>query len=552
MTAWPTPFPPQGIKEFITHTIRDILPYPSRWVAYKALSRPLWHSLMWQRRVNLLRSYISIGLPWDMVKPPEHQPHLTPVLKQLLKAHRLNRKSLIPKSSDLSQNDIWFKSAIALSHVLFDCAEGTFSLPNINPQNHRPDTPNVFTAPKRILYVSHAWPADRWNGYAIRTHKIALALAKHGIEVEVFCKPVSPHNLKAQAQKTPIGAAGIETMIYDNITYNRPVIDIQIDGNLTQYLQSYAKAIDDKITSYRPDIIHAASNFITGLSANIAAKAHALPIVYEVRGLWEITRLATHKAYERSVGFQAQSRLETLSVHHAAHVLTLNEPLRTKLVERGAARSKINLLPNCGDTTPPRGDLTHCNLIKTTCDFGYVGSLTDYEGLFLLIKAFEDCCKIKPNIQLIIAGDGPLTSAIIARIKASPFAQKIRYLEPLSPPDARALTKWLDVCVIARLSTPVTRIVPPLKPLTAFSVGTPCILSGLPALIDYNADIDTSLIVKAGNRKSLSAAMLKLAGNPNLRKKLGQNALGWVQKHRNWDVNAARLTRIYETLITET
>ena len=541
MSTWPTPSSPQGVKEFIALTMRDIAFYPSRWKAYTKIAWPLWRSLMWNRRVNLLRSYISVGLPWDIMQAPSYEARLNPVLIKLLKAHRLNRKSLIPSPANLSSGDIWFKGAIHISHMLFDTLNGRYKTPELASKPSEPKSSNTSI---RILYISHAWPEERWNGYAIRTHKIAQALIKQGIEVDVFCKPHSIE--KSSPDKDQ------ETIILDGVTYTRPVVKSAPNGNLTEYLQNYAAAIDEKIASFRPDILHAASNFITGLAANIAAQHNARPMIYEVRGLWEITRLSTHKAYEKSTGFRAQVHYETMAAQSANHVLTLNTALKDTLVSRGVVSSKISLFPNCGDIEAPADTPFKLNINKSGCDFGYVGSLTDYEGLFLLIDAFEDSCQSRPNIQLIIAGDGPLKIALLRRIKASDHKEKIHYVGSLSPPEARALTKWLDVAIIARLSNPVTRLVPPLKPLTAFSVGTPCILSDLPALLDYTADVKTSVVVKAGNRKSLSDAISLLASNPELRGTLGQNAREWVQNHRHWDANIRQLKTLYEDLIAKT
>jgi len=541
MSTWPTPSPPQGVKEFIAFTMRDIAFYPSRWKAYAKIARPLWRSLMWNRRVNLLRSYISIGLPWDMMQAPSYEARSNSILKKLIKAHRLYRKSLIPSPVNLSSDDIWFKSAINISHMLFDTLNGQYKIPDLTS---RPPALKASNTPIRILYISHAWPEERWNGYAIRTHKIAQAFIKQGIEIEVFCKPRSIEKPGLNKDQ--------ETIILDGVTYVRPTLTGASNADLAEYLQHYAAAINEKIASFQPDILHAASNFITGLAANIVAQHNARPMIYEVRGLWEITRLSTHETYEKSAGFRAQVHYETMAAQSANHVLTLNTALKDKLVGRGVVSQKISLFPNCGDIETPTDTPLELNINKSGCDFGYVGSFTDYEGLFLLIDAFEDSCQTQPNIQLIIAGDGPLKAALLRRIEASDHKGKIHYVGSLSPPQARALTKWLDVAVIARLSNPVTRLVPPLKPLTAFSVGTPCILSDLPALLDYTAEAKTSVVVKAGNQKSLSDAISLLASNPELRDTLGQNAREWVQNHRHWDANIRQLKTLYEDLIAKT
>jgi len=553
MDSWPTPSPPKGIKELILYTLRDILFHPSRWLTFSTQIRPLWASLIWNRRINLLRSYLSIGMPWDLQQAPSYTPHLNTTLKKLLSAHRSGRQNNLPKVEDLPVKNAWFEEAIILSHTLFEISDNTFKTPELDSETIAETYSETSDQRRRILYISHSWPGDRWNGYAIRTHKIASALIRYGHDVEVLCRPKPFQHDKPSSR--------IEKMVHENVTYSRYIERSASVKNLSPYIHGYAKAIDQKIKSFQPDIIHAASNFITGTAAAIAAQKNKRPFIYEVRGLWEITRLVTHSNYRRSVGFKAQSNLETLCANRADHVLTLNMPLKNTLIKRGAKPANISLLPNCGGLDPDlSGDLTelHPHLTKLlsrpderNCIFGYVGSLTDYEGLFLLIEAFELACKKTPFITLVIAGQGALSAALLSRIKASAVSTRIFLLGPLSPLNARTLIASLDVMVVARLANDVTKIVPPLKPLTAFSVGTPCLLSNLPPLLEYVEEAETSLIVKAGNRKALMKSMVLLANDPQRRKAMGKNALDWIEKSRNWESNVATLNDLYTTLLLE-
>ncbi|MCY6924132.1 hypothetical protein OYB25_27255, partial [Escherichia coli] len=56
-----------------------------------------------------------------------------------------------------------------------------------------------------------------------------------------------------------------------------------------EYILAAADAFVREARNVRPTMIHAASNFMTGLPALIAARRLGVPFVYEVRGLWEIT-----------------------------------------------------------------------------------------------------------------------------------------------------------------------------------------------------------------------------------------------------------------------
>ena len=54
----------------------------------------------------------------------------------------------------------------------------------------------------------------------------------------------------------------------------------------------------------RPDTIHAASNHSVGYPAAMVARALNIPFVYEMRGLWALSRAARDEVYRRSDRFR--------------------------------------------------------------------------------------------------------------------------------------------------------------------------------------------------------------------------------------------------------
>ena len=99
----------------------------------------------------------------------------------------------------------------------------------------------------------------------------------------------------------------------------------------------------------RPAIVMAASNHVTGLQALIAARRAGLPLIYKVRGLWEITRMARINEFQDKAAFHVQKILEASVASGADHVFTLTEGMRQESVEREIHQKKIDLLPNSCD-----------------------------------------------------------------------------------------------------------------------------------------------------------------------------------------------------------
>ena len=116
-----------------------------------------------------------------------------------------------------------------------------------------------------------------------------------------------------------------------------------------KYVLAAAQRMTAELARLDVSYVQAASNYVTGLPALIAARKLKVPFFYEVRGLWEITRMSRDDAFAKSISFDVQRYLEGSLAREADHVFTLTEPMREELIERGVDPERITLLPNSVD-----------------------------------------------------------------------------------------------------------------------------------------------------------------------------------------------------------
>src|SRR5690606_4145312 len=170
------------------------------------------------------------------------------------------------------------------------------------------------------------------------------------------------------------------------------------------------KAFDEAL-AFRPDLIHAASSFKNGLVGLALARALGVPFVYELRGLWEDTEVPKGGIDERSEQYRYYSELETECLRHADAVVTLGEPLRREIIERGVAPERVFVVPNAVDsqlfpTVLRRRSLQRQLGLGRGPVLGYIGALVAYEGLDVLLTAFARVRANGLKARLIIVGDG--------------------------------------------------------------------------------------------------------------------------------------------------
>src|SRR5699024_11070300 len=199
----------------------------------------------------------------------------------------------------------------------------------------------------------------------------------------------------------------------DGVDYLRLLAGTQVEKKnpLYDYVQRYSAELTSAARRDRPAVIHAASNHWNGLTAVNVARRLGLPSIYEVRGLWEVTRGSRNPEWAESNMFKYIARMEGDAAKGATRVFAITEALREEMINRGVEEEKISVVPNGVDTsrfTPiPRDEELASQLgVSGKTVIAYVGSVQDYEGIELMLEAAEQLNRTREDFHVLIVGDG--------------------------------------------------------------------------------------------------------------------------------------------------
>ena len=368
------------------------------------------------------------------------------------------------------------------------------------------DTPLTLPIPGRVAYVVSHGQSYASNGYAIRTQGIAQALNAQGCEVLCLVRPGRPWELNEQAD------VATEVTI-DGVRYlHSPWPAGKVPKGERAHLEASVERFTELFRVYRPEKIIAASNYIVGLPAWIAAKRLGLPFYNEVRGFWELSREAREPGYAETQAFRQEAERDAFVARKAGHVFTLNYAMREELARRDVNPSRISIVPNGVSQLPvlKSGDdrlRKKLGIDKDCIVIGYIGSFTAYEGLDVLTKACADLVKAGEKIQLLLVGDDqPLTQAVesIETVASIPWLIKAGRVPHEQIADYYAL---LDVVVIPRKPSTVCQLVPPMKVAEALAYGKRLVVSDVKPLVEYAQKHESVVTFKAGNAASLTVAL---------------------------------------------
>src|SRR5262249_37383412 len=146
----------------------------------------------------------------------------------------------------------------------------------------------------------------------------------------------------------------------------------------------------------RPDVLHAHSPSLNGLAALRVGRRLRIPVVYEVRALWEDAAVSAGTQREGGVRYRLSRALENLALREADAITTICEGLRADILGRGIPAPKITVIPNAVDATAFGGaasiddDLARRLGLAGKLVLGFLGSFYRYEGLHVLIEAMPE------------------------------------------------------------------------------------------------------------------------------------------------------------------
>lgn len=377
----------------------------------------------------------------------------------------------------------------------------------------QPTTP-ITAIPNRIAYVVSHGQSYASNGYAIRTQGVARALNQHGLETLCFVRPGRPWELGADGKLN--GSVQPETLVQGvRYIHSRWPADKAPAGEAEHLEQSVARYME-LFRVYRPAAVLAASNYIVGLPAWVAAKRLGLPFYNEVRGFWELSRDAREPGYASQPQFKAEAERDAFVARQASSVFTLNQPMKDELAKRDVDPANIHIVPNGVSQAP---DIKRANTAlrqKLGINagekvIGYVGSFSPYEGLDVLLDACTELVRSGEKLKLLLVGDNQsLIASSAANIadtglqETPPWLIQVGRVPHEHVADYYAL---LDAVVIPRKPLAVCQLVPPMKAAEALAYGKRLVVSDVAPLAEYTDHFDGVVSFEAGSAASLATAL---------------------------------------------
>lgn len=440
--------------------------------------------------------------------------------------------------------------------------------PGSSPRDAGPDPDETAGRPLRVLHLLTNSLPHTQSGYSLRSHRILTALRAEGIESVALTRTGYP---------VMVGVIeALDEDVVDDIRYHRTLPET-LPRTQEERVLCEVEAALRLVDQFRPDVLHATTNYLNALVAQAVAERTGLPWVLEVRGLMEQTWVASHSTEEgrREAALSQKARMvaarEAELARSADGVVTLSRTMAEELASRGVDRARITLVPNGVDAglleggVAPAAARAELGLVPASgipedaVLIGAASALVEYEGFDVLLRSaalvVEDGKlprRMRDRLHVVLVGDGTARPALVALAEQLGIADRVHMPGRVSRAEVRRWIEALDTVVVPRLDLAVSRLVTPQKPIEALALGRPAVVSDLPALREVLTAPDgtpCARFVEPGSSEDLAHEIARI-----LTQGTGEDLAATgrdLARRQTWTEQVRRYREVYEQMMVK-
>ncbi|MGH9504295.1 MAG: glycosyltransferase family 4 protein [Terriglobales bacterium] len=277
-----------------------------------------------------------------------------------------------------------------------------------------------------------------------------------------------------------------------------------------------------------PDVVIASSpQLLVALSGWWLARRKGARFVFEVRDLWPESLAAVGVGNADSLVYRSLARIAGFLYRKADHVVVVTPAFKEHLVQAWQVPAeKISVVEN-GVETELFSPTTEPKLRTELGGDGkfvvsYIGTMGNAHGLQTLVEAAAELQSSGAEIQFLLVGEGAEKKQLVSLVR-SRGVTNVRFVDQQPRGVIPAYICASDACVVLLKKSEVFKTVIPTKMLEFMSCARPVILGVDGQARQILEEAQAGIFIEPGNPSQLARAVLRLAGDGQLKQTLGRN-----------------------------
>lgn len=390
------------------------------------------------------------------------------------------------------------------------------------------------------------------GGMNVYVREVTRYLGRRGIHVDVFTRSQDEH---------------VPHVLHD-LGYGNRVVHIPAGPEyplpkkeLASYLPQFAEGIDNfaREKGIRYDLIHS-HYWMSGIAARQLKERWNVPIVHMFHTLGLMKNRVAQSEAEMEGEYRIHGERQVLDFADRILAATLAEESQLQFLYR-ANKEKISIIP-------PGVDISHFYPIsqdeaKSVVGIPardpmllFVGRIEPLKGIDTLIRAIAHMRRTGvtdqyPHYLAIIGGDPGVDASVMnsemARLQALcaelGLQDMVIFLGKRSQSSLPYYYSAADVLIMPSYYESFGMVA-----LEAMACGTPVVASQVGGLAFLIQDGITGFVVPGGDHLALSDRLTQLLSQPDLRRRLGEQAAAYAQEY-SWENITSRILELYHEVL---
>lgn len=297
------------------------------------------------------------------------------------------------------------------------------------------------------------------------------------------------------------------------------------------------------LRSRRPALIHAHFG-IDGVYALPVARRLGVPLVTTFHG-YDATLATRHFLY--SPAWFNYPLFRRHLARQGRLFLCVSEFIRQRVLAMGFPedRTHVHYIGIDVEATQTRDPAEELPIIL------HVGRQVEMKGTAYLIRAFASIADQRPDVELVIIGDGALRGRMQALAQSLGLGPKVRFLGALPHHSVMAWMRKAAMMVLPSVQTRTGRNEGlGMVFLEAAATGVPMIGSHQGGIPETIVDGETGLLVPQRNVEALAAQIERLLDDRGMREHMGRQARALVEQRFDIRGQTARLEAFYDLALS--
>ena len=302
------------------------------------------------------------------------------------------------------------------------------------------------------------------------------------------------------------------------------------------------RAVAAELGKLDMSIIHSHRYKENILAALVSRRAKSVVLIQTVHGVTEIfsglkafrartylglNRFATRRAFDRVIAVSDEIRLTVQEeLGSRPLVVTIRNGVELDRLQPTGARAAVRRALGIPESAPV---------------IGMIGRLVAVKSIETMLEAMVEIRRAHPELQLVLAGEGPEAGALRAKAKALGVGGAVQFLGNRS--DIPQLLEAIDMLVISSLHEGIPTVL--LEALAMECAVVSTAVGGIPEVV---TDGVHGLLVRPGDVAALAAKCSRLLGAPGERARLGREGRARIEAEFSAEVLGRRVGDLYAEL----